>query len=260
MFSLYATASKRLAAAGRCAAILTLSEHMRAEFLRQGFPAERVVTVPYGPTASREHAPAAHEPGAPLHLVVIARLERVKGVHVAIDAAADLVDRLDRSVTLTVIGDGRERNALTERANERCRLTTRLTIEFAGWLGPEARDRVLAHASLLLVPSIWSEPFGLVGLEAGRLGIPAVAFDLGGVRQWLEDGVNGRLAPASPPTAASLALAAAHCLADETRYAAMRSAAVGLSSRCTLEAHIDGLLSLMTRLTSDPMVSACASA
>ena len=261
MLSLYALASKRLAVARSCAAVVTLSDHMRSEFVRQGIAADRVVTVAYGSSNAPAGAPSAKTARPSVRLVAVSRLERVKGVHVAIDAAADLVDRLDRSVTLTVVGDGREKDRLAQHAADRCRRAARLTIEFTGWLAPDARDLVFTDADLLLVPSIWAEPFGLVGVEAGRFGLPAVAFDLGGVRQWLEDGVNGRVAPADPPIAENLARAAADCLIDEARYAVMRMGAHRLASRYTLESHVDGLLALFSQvLRSDPTVSACASA
>ena len=262
MLSLYSVASKRLEAASRCAAIVTLSDHMRREFLRQGMPSERVLTVPYGPTGAAGHdAPPARAAGDTPHLVVVSRLERVKGVHVAIDAAADLVDRLNRPIMLTIIGDGREKERLAQQARDRCRHVARLSVEFTGWLAPDARDRILSDQDLLLLPSIWSEPYGLVGLEAGRFGLPAVAFDLGGIRQWLDDGVNGRLAAADPPTVEGLAQAAADCLRDGAGYTAMRTAAHRLTSRNTLETHVDGLLALFSSLlTSHPMVPTCASA
>jgi len=261
MFSLYALASKRLAVARNCAAIVTLSDHMRSEFVRQGFPPDRLVTVAYGPSSPPAIGPLAKAARPSVHLVAVSRLERVKGVHIAIDAAADLVDRLDRPVTLTVVGDGREKDHLAQHAADGCRRVPRLAVEFTGWLAPDARDRVFSNADLLLVSSIWAEPFGLVGLEAGRFGLPAVAFDLGGVRQWLEDGVNGRVAPADPPLAGNLARAAADCLIDEARYAAMRVGAHRLASRYTLATHVDGLLALFSQvLRSDPMVFACASA
>ena len=48
---------------------------------------------------------------------------------------------------------------------------------------------------LLVVPSVWPEPFGSVGMAAARCGVPAAAFAVGGIPQWLHDGVNGHLAP-----------------------------------------------------------------
>src|SRR6185312_7262767 len=39
------------------------------------------------------------------------------------------------------------------------------------------------------------EPFGMVGIEAMRHGLPIVAFDAGGIKEWLIDGDNGYLVP-----------------------------------------------------------------
>src|SRR5512146_666580 len=43
--------------------------------------------------------------------------------------------------------------------------------------------------------SLWPEPFGMAGPEAMRYGVPVVAFDAGGIREWLHDGQNGYLIP-----------------------------------------------------------------
>ena len=60
----------------------------------------------------------------------------------------------------------------------------------------------MASADLLVVPSLWPEPFGLVGLEGARSRLPAAAFAVGGIPDWLRSGVNGYLAPGDPPTPA----------------------------------------------------------
>ena len=54
-----------------------------------------------------------------------------------------------------------------------------LRAEFTGWVRPSRRTDLMRGADLLAVPSVWPEPFGLVGVEAGCVGLPAAAFDVG---------------------------------------------------------------------------------
>ena len=110
-----------------------------------------------------------------------------------------------------------------------------------GWLNGDERWAALRQATLLALPSSWPEPFGLVGLEAAALGIPAVAFDVGGVREWLRPGVNGYLAPADPPRASTLADALVDALSDGEALKAMGCRAVGVAREMSLDRHLDRL-------------------
>jgi glycosyltransferase involved in cell wall biosynthesis len=80
-----------------------------------------------------------------------------------------------------------------------------------------------------------------VGLEAGRLGVPAVAFDVGGIREWLQHGVNGYLAPGDPPRASALADAIAHAFRHPGELARLRANAVRAAREATLAGHLDRL-------------------
>jgi glycosyltransferase involved in cell wall biosynthesis len=97
-----------------------------------------------------------------------------------------------------------------------------------------------------VVPSLWPEPFGLVGLEAARLSVPAVAFDVGGVTEWLKDGVNGFLAPGDPPTAQGLAGAIARCFSAPGQMATLRAGARAVAgANADFAAHLEVLLQLL---------------
>jgi glycosyltransferase involved in cell wall biosynthesis len=266
MLRLYRRAGERLAGLERHAAIVTLSGHMYDEYVRHGF-GDAVACIPYGPARDELDLPPWNTCAAEdnrVRLIVIARLEPPKGVRLALEALPLIADATARPVHLTIVGDGTEHAALEKRASHLCARDPRLAVDITGWVPPEARDLLLQEADLLVVPSLWAEPFGLVGLEAARFGVPAATFDIGGVRQWLEDGVNGRLAAATPPTAPALADAVHACVRDPATLAHLRSGARAAAVRYTVAGHVDGLLALAARVTAasdaDHGAATCASA
>ena len=90
-------------------------------------------------------------------------------------ASADLGRRL----TLIVAGDGPDRAAVEADARR-----LGVPAEFLGWVGLERRTLEMRAADVLAVPSVWPEPFGLVGVEAGCVGLPAVGYATGGITDW----------------------------------------------------------------------------
>src|SRR6185436_12837217 len=91
-----------------------------------------------------------------------------------------------------ILGDGNHR-AHCERLCRKLGLEDR--VQFRGFiLRHELKDFYL-ESSVFVVSSLWPEPFGLVGPEAMRYGLPVVAFDAGGIKEWLIDGQNGYLVP-----------------------------------------------------------------
>jgi glycosyltransferase involved in cell wall biosynthesis len=242
----YRDAVRRLASARRSRAVTVLSEHMRAEYARHGIDAARIVRLPPLPPAVAACAsaapPAAVAIGpAPARLLFLGRMTAEKGGPLLLDALPAVRQSLRRPLVVTFAGDGPERRRWEARAARVRQRDQALDIRFVGWVAAPDRCRLVLDHDVLVVPSVWPEPFGLVGLEAAACGRPAVAFAVGGVAEWLEDGVTGCLAPGDRPTSAGLAHALACCLASAGRAEAMGRQAAARAARVSLAAHLDVL-------------------
>ncbi|HEV3087261.1 MAG TPA: glycosyltransferase family 4 protein [Candidatus Elarobacter sp.] len=66
-----------------------------------------------------------------------------------------------------------------------------VVLDAPGAASPETVRGAMDEAALVALPSVWAEPFGYVGIEAFARGRTVVAYDVGGVAAWLENGVNG---------------------------------------------------------------------
>jgi glycosyltransferase involved in cell wall biosynthesis len=64
-------------------------------------------------------------------------------------------------------------------------------VDYVGEIEEEGKDEFLGHASALLFPIDWPEPFGLVMAEAMACGTPVIAYCRGSVPEIIEDGVTG---------------------------------------------------------------------
>jgi glycosyltransferase involved in cell wall biosynthesis len=220
---------------------------MRDEYVRHGIPADRVFSLPFYVADSAAEPPAARPIAACPTLLFLGRMEAPKGGGVLLDALPLVRASLGRPLRVVFAGDGRERPRWEARVASLRARDPGLRIEFTGWVDAGRRSTLFQEADLLVVPSIWPEPFGQVGPEAGLYGVPVAAFAVGGTPSWLTDGVNGRLAPGDPSTAAGLAGAIADCLADPVTHLRLRAGASRLAGRFTWANHYSALMPVLSR-------------
>jgi glycosyltransferase involved in cell wall biosynthesis len=103
-------------------------------------------------------------------IVFVGRLKEQKGVHLLLQAAAELDE------TVRIVGDGPERTRLED-------LAERLDVDanFVGEIPPEEVTRHLCHGKIFVLPSICGEGLPNAVLEAMAVGLPVVVTDTGGV-------------------------------------------------------------------------------
>ncbi|MBW3571749.1 MAG: glycosyltransferase family 4 protein [Gemmatimonadetes bacterium] len=239
----YRWANEQNALFGRYARIVTASRHMRDEYLRNAAPEGRVQLISLFPTVTGQPAPPPPE----FRLLFLGRMTTIKGGDLLIHAVADASARWGRPIPLTMAGDGPQRA-------EWERLAARLGVDatFTGWVDDQARAELFRAASLLAVPSVWPEPFGLVGLEAGVFGVPSVAFDVGGIRDWLSAGKNGYLISGARPRAVALADALMLALRDPDHLRRMRVGAREVASAFSLSLHVEILETVLCTAANRP--------
>jgi glycosyltransferase involved in cell wall biosynthesis len=224
------------------AKLLVATRYMRDQLAANGIAADRIEI----------HAPVPAAPESPLQssfdarnrLVYAGQIIRGKGVDVLLQALAKVTEPFE----CEILGDGSHR-AHCEQLRDELGLHER--VRFHGFVSQERIQEFYSDCSVAVMSSVWPEPFGATGLEAMRHGLPVVAFDAGGIREWLMDGWNGYLVP----------------WMDRTRFAAQidellrdkaRARKFGERGRYWVRVHygfsdyVDGLERLFRRFAADP--------
>jgi glycosyltransferase involved in cell wall biosynthesis len=226
----------------RTDAALVASRFMRDLLLRNGFAAERVVVNPlFSPSPPPDVPPPLPTPG---RLLYLGQIQQFKGLPVLLDA----LRHLPPDVQLDVAGEGPWRSRCEARAGEPG-LAGR--VRFHGWVARDRLPALMASASAVVMPSVWNEPFGLAGVEAMAYARPVIAFDVGGVREWLRPGETGICVESLGAAALARAIEALWRDPEQGRRMGARGREVVLE-RLTLDRHVDQLLGDFARLRKAP--------
>jgi glycosyltransferase involved in cell wall biosynthesis len=223
----YAGASRRVQALACADLLVTYSSSVDRHLAANGFRRRRIVPFP----GAIDSPPRSGDAGQ-RRVVFAGRLVAQKGVAVLIRAAREV------DAEFVICGDGRQLHALRRLAR---RAGVEGRVRFMGWLSADRLAEEFASSAIVVVPSLWPEPFGLVGIEALAAGRPVVASATGGIADWLDDGVSGLCVRPGDPHA--LAAALNELLADPARRRAMGEAGrEAVKARFSPERHVAALL------------------
>jgi glycosyltransferase involved in cell wall biosynthesis len=122
------------------------------------------------------------------HLLFVGRFNRQKNLPLLIQMLGQVKERNWRA---TIVGDGPDRSR-AEQLIEQFALRDRITLP--GWQPAGKVTEIMGNADILCLPSS-SEGLPVAAIEALKHGLAIVASDIPGVRDVIDDGVNGYRSP-----------------------------------------------------------------
>jgi glycosyltransferase involved in cell wall biosynthesis len=179
--------------------VITVSRMLKKKYTEVGFQGKNIsvvppVGIPLNSLRRIEGEPAMSEK-EPFRLLYVGRLVPEKGVHVAIETIWKLKSQMEVShLILDIFGDGdagyiEQLQAIIKGYN------LEETVTIKGKVPHDQLVKEYGNYHILLVPSIWDEPFGMIILEAFSQGLPVIATRTGGIPEIIEDGETGLLVP-----------------------------------------------------------------
>lgn len=174
----------------------TYSHFVKDVMVRSGIAAEKV-TVMHAFAEPLMHPNVSIPTKAKEPFVLFAgRLESYKGVHVLLEA----LRYLPSTTRVKIVGVGPDEERLKALIGKDHR------VEFTGFVPGGELWKMMAQAAVVVVPSIWNEPYGLVALEAMCQGTPIIVAKSGGLPEIVGESNAGIVVPAGEPRALARAI------------------------------------------------------
>ena len=168
---------------------LAPSRFLRDRFVAWGIPEDRIEHAPYGleqaPFEGFERAPSAQ---GKLRIAFLGTLAPHKAPHLVLEAWARLPEALRARAEVVLHGP---KTHFPEYVEELEALARRVGASLPGGLAREEIPGAFRSIDLLVVPSTWYENQPLTLLEARATRTPALASDLGGMRELVDEGRTG---------------------------------------------------------------------
>ena len=192
-----------------------------------------------------------------LTVLYVGRIQRLKGLELAIRAVEQLVPALDRPVSFLIVG-GPSGPGGSDEVRRLRRLVSDLDLEdIVRFRGPQPHSCLPSfyRAADVLVLCSHSESFGLAALEAQACGTPVVATPVGGLAHIVSDGASGFLVDTRDPSIFAGRLKTV--LADEDLRRSFGKTAVEAAREFSWEKTADALHSLYECLIEEKQPELC---
>ncbi len=112
------------------------------------------------------------------YFLTVSRLAKAKHIDILIKAANKM------RFKLKIVGTGRDEKYLKSIAGK--------TVEFLGNISDSQLQKLYLNAKAFLFSSV-DEEFGIAPVEAMGYGLPVIAYNSGGIPEYLKNGINGYL-------------------------------------------------------------------
>jgi glycosyltransferase involved in cell wall biosynthesis len=113
-------------------------------------------------------------------------LDTHKGVKFLIETFKEVKNN---NIKLKICGDGPLASYIVKSCNEDER------IQFFGKVYKDEKEKVLLDSDVMVVPSIWYEPFGRVVIEGYKYAMPVIGTEIGGIKELLTDATSMKVKP-----------------------------------------------------------------
>jgi glycosyltransferase involved in cell wall biosynthesis len=166
--------------------LIVATNYMKQELLRNNFDEQKIEI--HAPTPPRMGLPEPRKSADSNLIIYTGQIIRGKGVDVLLHALKEVKSDFQ----CLIFGDGGHR-PYCEALCRKLGLSER--VHFKGYVSQQELLNYYGLARMMVMSSVWAEPFGAAGLEGMHHALPVVAFDAGGIKEWLLDGQNGFLVP-----------------------------------------------------------------
>jgi glycosyltransferase involved in cell wall biosynthesis len=168
--------------------VIAVSNYVRTALINECFADERRIKVIPNGVDPRDFQPLEKSRDEAVKLLFLGRVDRSKGIFTILK----IIQNIKKECVLHVVGEGSDLEE-AKKLSEAIGVSNKVV--FHGNVPYKEVVKSL-KPDIFVFPTKRIEGFPMVLVESMLLGLPIVAFDLGGVSDALEDGVNGYLVKA----------------------------------------------------------------